>query len=238
MELYIIPTPLGNLEDMTFRAVETLKKVDAVFCEDTRRSLQLLNHFGIKKKLFRYNEHDERSLGTAVGWLRSGKTAALVTDGGSPCISDPGFRLVAECRLAGIKVVPLPGPSAVITAAAGSGLPADSFIFLGFLPRSKGKMAKALRAAFAFGKTVILYESPYRIKKFLSFVAAEFGADTQTVIARELTKIYEEFITGTAADVLRQLEQGGDVKGEIVVMLRPADKCCDEQQSDGGYDDI
>jgi 16S rRNA (cytidine1402-2'-O)-methyltransferase len=238
MELYIIPTPLGNLEDITFRALETLKKVDAVFCEDTRRSLQLLTHFGIKKRLFRYNEHDERSLASAIGWLRSGKTAALVTDGGSPCISDPGFRLVAECRRAGVRVIPLPGPSAVITAAAGSGLPADSFIFLGFLPRSKGKMTKALSAAFTLCKTVILYESPYRIKKFMSFVAEEFGADTQTVIARELTKIHEEFICGTAGEIAEKLNASGEIKGEIVVLLRPEtkdDNCGTNPDDPGNY---
>ena len=222
MELFIIPTPIGNLQDITLRALETLKTADAVLCEDTRRTLQMLNHYGIKKRLFRYNEHDERSLAAAIGWMRGGKTAALVTDGGSPCISDPGFRLVAECRRAGIRVTPLPGPSAVIAAAAGSGLPADSFIFLGFLPRSRGKMRKALEAAFTLEKTVILYESPYRIAKFMSFVCEEFGSETQAVIARELTKIHEEFITGTAGEIYEKLAAQGEIKGEIVVLLRPA----------------
>ncbi|MBO4556211.1 MAG: 16S rRNA (cytidine(1402)-2'-O)-methyltransferase [Elusimicrobiales bacterium] len=221
MELFIIPTPIGNLQDITLRALETLKNVDAVFCEDTRRTLQMLNHYGIKKRLFRYNEHDERSLAAAIGFMRCGKTAALTTDGGSPCISDPGFRLVAECRRAGIRVTPLPGPSAVITAAAGSGLPADSFIFLGFLPRSRGKMAKALRAAFSLGKTVILYESPYRIAKFMSFVSEEFGENTQAVIARELTKIHEEFISGTAGEIAARLNEAEEIKGEFAVLLRP-----------------
>lgn len=221
MELFIIPTPIGNLQDITLRAIETLKNVDAVFCEDTRRTLQLLNHYGIKKRLFRYNEHDERSLAAAIGFMRGGKTAALTTDGGSPCISDPGFRLVAECRRAGIRVTPLPGPSAVITAAAGSGLPADSFIFLGFLPRSRSKMIKALQAAFSLEKTVILYESPYRIAKFMCLVADEFGLETQAVIARELTKIHEEFISGNAGEIATKLESAKETKGEIVVLLRP-----------------
>lgn len=220
MELFIVPTPIGNLDDITIRALDVLKKVDCVFCEDTRRSLTLLTHFGIKKKLFRYNEHDARSLANAIGWLHSGKTAALVTDGGSPCISDPGFRLVAECRQAGVKVTPIPGPSAVITAAAGSGLPADSFVFLGFLPRSRGKMLKALAQALSLGKTVILYESPFRIKKFIELIVSEIGAQTQTVIARELTKIYEQFITGSAQEVLQQLNTQKEIKGEIVVLLR------------------
>ena len=221
MELFIIPTPIGNLQDITLRAIETLKNVDAVFCEDTRRTLQLLNHYGIRKRLFRYNEHDERSLAAAIGFMRGGKTAALTTDGGSPCISDPGFRLAAECRRAGIRVTPLPGPSAVITAAAGSGLPADSFVFLGFLPRSRSKMVKALQAAFSLEKTVILYESPYRIAKFIRLVSDEFGPETQTVIARELTKLHEEFMSGNAGEIAEKLEAAKEIKGEIVVLLRP-----------------
>lgn len=221
--LYVVPTPLGNLQDITLRALETLKSVDAVFCEDTRRTLNLLNHFAISKKLFRYNEHDERSVAAAMAWLRSGKTAALVTDGGSPCISDPGRKLVFYARMAGVKVIPLPGPSAVITAAAGSGLPADSFIFLGFLPRSRGKILRALDSAFSLKKTIILYESPYRIIKFLTLISEHFGKNTTVVIAREISKIYEEFISGTAEQVLNKLNAANGVKGEIVVLLRPCD---------------
>ncbi|MCX5785025.1 MAG: 16S rRNA (cytidine(1402)-2'-O)-methyltransferase [Elusimicrobia bacterium] len=221
--LYIVPTPIGNLKDLTFRALDALKEADAIFCEDTRRTLALLNHYGVTKKLFRYNEHSERSLAEAMNWLTLGKKIALVTDGGTPCISDPGRKLVTLARENAIKVEVLPGPSALITAAAGSGLPVDSFVFLGFLPRSGGKIRKSLHAAFQTGKTVILYESPYRIKKFLALVISEFGAQTKTVLARELTKVYEEWLSGTAQSVLGELEKKTALKGEFVVLLRPPD---------------
>ena len=227
--LLIIPTPIGNLKDITLRALEALKEVDAVFCEDTRRTAQLLNHFSIQKKLFRYNEHDERSVADAMAFLRSGKSAALVTDGGSPCISDPGRRLVALARQTGIKVSALPGPSAVIAAAAGSGLPADSFIFLGFLPRSRGKIVKALAAAFTLNKTVILFESPYRLKKFLAMAREEFGPGLTAIVAREISKIYEEWVGGPIDETIAKFEAAGDVKGEIVLLLRPPEKGAEEE---------
>jgi len=230
--LFIVPTPIGNLKDITLRALEALKEVDAVFCEDTRRTVNLLNHFKIQKKLFRYNEHDERSVAAAMAWLRSGKTAALVTDGGSPCISDPGRKLVALARSTGIKVTALPGPSAVIAAAAGSGLPADSFIFLGFLPRSRGKILKTLKAAFTLNKTVIVFESPHRLKKFLAMVREEFGPAITAVIAREISKIYEEWTGGAIDDTISRIEAAGDVKGEAVVLLRPPEKADTEEEEE------
>ncbi|MEK7721217.1 MAG: 16S rRNA (cytidine(1402)-2'-O)-methyltransferase [Elusimicrobiota bacterium] len=221
--LFIVPTPIGNLKDITLRALEALKEVDAVFCEDTRRTVNLLNHYGIRKKLFRYNEHDERSVAGAMAWLRSGKSAALVTDGGSPCVSDPGRKLVALTRQTGMKVTALPGPSAVTAAAAGSGLPADSFIFLGFLPRTRGKIVKALKGAFTLNKTVILFESPRRLKKFLSMAREEFGPGLTAVVAREISKIYEEWTGGVIDDVIAGIEAAGEVKGEVTVLLRPPD---------------
>lgn len=227
--LFIVPTPIGNLKDITLRALEALKEVDAVFCEDTRRTLNLLNHFGITKKLFRYHEHDERSVAGAMAWLRSGKSAALVTDGGSPCISDPGRKLVALARQTGIKVTALPGPSAVIAAAAGSGLPCDSFVFLGFLPRSRGKIVKALKAAFELKKTVILFESPYRLKKFLAMAREEFGPALTAIVAREISKIYEEWTGGLIDETISKIEAAGDVKGEVVVLLRPPEAVEDEE---------
>jgi 16S rRNA (cytidine1402-2'-O)-methyltransferase len=230
--LLIIPTPIGNLKDITLRALEALKEVDAVFCEDTRRTAQLLNHYGIQKKLFRYNEHDERSVADAMAFLRAGKSAALVTDGGSPCISDPGRRLVALARQTGIKVSALPGPSAVIAAAAGSGLPSDSFIFLGFLPRSRGKIVKALTAAFTLNKTVILFESPHRLKKFLAMAREEFGPGLTVIIAREISKIYEEWTGGLIDETIAKAEAYGTVKGEIVLLLRPPEKGADEEEKD------
>ena len=230
--LSIVTTPIGNLKDITLRALETLKDVDAVFCEDTRRTLNLLNHFGLQKKLFRYNEHDERSIAGAMAWLRSGKSAALVTDGGSPCISDPGRKLVALARQTGIKVTVLPGPSAVIAAAAGSGLPADSFIFLGFLPRSRGKIVKALTAAFTLNKTVILFESPFRLKKFLAMAREEFGPGLTAIVAREITKIYEEWTGGLIDETIAKIDAAGDVKGEIVLLLRPPAAKEEEEEAD------
>ncbi len=222
--LFIVPTPIGNLKDITLRALDALKEVEAVFCEDTRRTLNLLNHHGLQKRLFRYNEHDERSVAGAMAWLRAGRSAALVTDGGSPCISDPGRKLVALAREQGIKVTALPGPSALIAAAAGSGLPADSFIFLGFLPRSRGKIVKALAAALALNKTVILFESPHRLKKFLALAREEFGPGLTAGVAREISKIYEEWIVGPIDETIARVDAAGDVKGEIVVLLRPPEK--------------
>ncbi len=231
--LYIVPTPIGNLKDITLRALEALKEADAVFCEDTRRTVQLLSHFGLQKKLFRYHEHDERSVAAAMGWLRSGRSAALVTDGGSPCISDPGRKLVALARQTGIKVTALPGPSAVIAAAAGSGLPCDSFVFLGFLPRSRGRIIKALRAAFELHKTVILFESPFRLKKFLALAREEFGPGLTAVVAREISKIYEEWTGGAIDGTIAKMEAAGDVKGEVVVLLRPPEAPEEPEEAPG-----
>lgn len=233
--LTIVPTPLGNLEDITVRALRALRACDLVLCEDTRRTVKLLNRYSITKKLVRYNERDERSVAEAAAFLRAGGHAVLVSDGGTPCISDPGRKLVALARAEGLPVTALPGPSAAVTAAAGSGLPADSFVFLGFLPRSRGKIIKALKKALELEKTVVLYESPFRIKAFMELVCSELGPGTRTVIARELTKVYEEWITGTAAEVRDKLAAVKEVKGEIVVLLRPAAFREDEEERpDGG----
>ncbi len=218
--LTIVPTPLGNLEDITVRALKALRAADLVLCEDTRRTAKLMARYAIAKRLIRYNEHDERSLAEAAGFLRQGKNVALVSDGGMPCISDPGRKLVALARAESLPVTALPGPSAVVTAAAGSGFPADSFIFMGFLPRPRGKIVKALKKAFELEKTVILYESPFRIKKFIGLVCDEFGSDTEIVMARELTKVYEEWFKGTTSELREKLAGVKEVKGEIVVMLR------------------
>jgi len=231
--LTIVPTPLGNLEDVTVRALRVLRGCDLVLCEDTRRTVKLLNRYSISKKLARYNERDERSVSEAAALLRAGKNLALVSDGGMPCISDPGWRLVALARAEGLPVSVLPGPSAVVTAAAGSGLPADSFVFLGFLPRARGRILKALRPALELGRTVILYESPFRINKFADLVCAEFGRDTRMALARELTKVYEEWLTGTAGEVRDRLAASGPVKGELVVLLRSASARDDSSGAEG-----
>jgi 16S rRNA (cytidine1402-2'-O)-methyltransferase len=174
-----------------------------------------------------------------MAWLRGGHSAVLVTDGGSPCISDPGRRLVALARQTGIKVTALPGPSAVIAAAAGSGLPADSFVFLGFLPRSRGKILKALRAAFTLNKTVILFESPFRLKKFLAMAREEFGPGLTAVVAREISKIYEEWTGGLIDETIAKVEAAGEVKGEIVLLLRPPEAPEEEETAaDDGQGDL
>ncbi len=182
--LTIVPTPIGNLEDITLRSLKSLRDCDFIICEDTRRTLKLLINHSISKKLIRYNEHNEKSVKHMLEILRAGKHIAMVSDGGSPCISDPGRKIVKLARENGIKVESLPGPSAVITAAAGSGMPVDSFVFLGFLPRSKGKISKAMSQALELEKTVILYESPYRIKSFLDLIARTIDPDIEVSLAR------------------------------------------------------
>src|SRR5579872_6674460 len=161
--LTIVPTPLGNLEDMTPRALKALREASAVYCEDTRRTRQLMSHFGISTPLLRYHEQDPRSVGGMLDRLKAGAPLALVSDGGLPGVSDPGRRIVALARRAGVPVTALPGGSAVTTALAASGLPADSFVFLGFLPRSRGRQVKALQEAAGLERTIVAYESPFRV---------------------------------------------------------------------------
>lgn len=219
--LTIVPTPIGNLQDITLRALEALREADVILCEDTRRTLQLASHFGIKARLERYNEHDERSLSHAMELLLGGKKVALVTDGGTPCVSDPGWKLVNKARENSIPLTSLPGPCAAVTAAAGSGFPADSFVFLGFLPRSPSKVRKALKEASSLGKTVILHESPYRVVSLLEAVNSELGPDTPVAVAREITKIHEEWTRGTAEKLLKDFSGRKDIKGELVVLFMP-----------------
>jgi len=217
--LYIVPTPIGNLEDITLRALNTLREVDLVVCEDTRQTSKLLNHFQIQKPLVSFYTYNQlRRIPQIIGELRAGKTAALVSDSGTPGISDPGYYLVRQALEDHLSVVSLPGPSAVVTALAGSGLPSDGFVFLGFLRRKPGKQKKELLAAAGIGKTVIFYESPYRIQKTISLCLRIFPPETQVVLARELTKTFEEYLRGTLQEMNRQLEQR-ELKGEIVVLL-------------------
>ena len=217
--LTIVPTPLGNLEDMTPRALRALKQSQAVYCEDTRRTRGLMSHFGLTAQLLRYNEHDERSRRQMLDGLLAGKNLALVSDGGLPAISDPGWRIVAEARGHGIAVTALPGGSAVTTALAGSGLPADSFVFLGFLPRSPGKRKKALTAAAALEKTIAVYESPFRVVELLSEALEIFGPGAQACVVRELSKLHEEWVKGNLEKVHSEFASRKDILGEFVVML-------------------
>lgn len=234
--LYIVPTPIGNLQDITLRALETLKTADAVLCEDTRRTQILLSHFGISKPSYRYNENDERSVARCLEALQSGKNCALVSDCGTPCISDPGWKLVKAAVAAGIKVSSLPGPSAVACALAGAGITGGSFTFLGFLPRKPGKAAKLIAAAYALNHPVVLYESPYRVVKMLQLIARTLGADTPVIIARELSKVYEEWQRGTAESLADEWSKKNKVQGEFVLIIdRPAGPEREENDAPDAY---
>ncbi|MDX6769468.1 MAG: 16S rRNA (cytidine(1402)-2'-O)-methyltransferase [Elusimicrobiota bacterium] len=222
MTLFVVPTPLGNLEDMTARGLRALKDSAVVFCEDTRRTRNLMSHFGLTAPLERYDENDERSVEKVLERLRRGQAVALVSDGGSPGISDPGRKVVAAARREGLPVDSLPGPSAVTTAVAGSGLPGDSFVFLGFLPRTASKRRKALEAVKELDKTVVVYESPFRVVEFLDDAVAAYGEDCQCVAVRELTKVHEEWVRGTAASVRAALASRAEILGEFVILLHPS----------------
>lgn len=217
--LYIVPTPLGNLQDITLRALDTLKAADVVLCEDTRRTQILLTHFGISKPTVRYNENDISSVRRCLQLLEQGKNCALVSDCGTPCISDPGWKLVKEAVAAKVAVTSLPGPSAAVCALAGAAMTGGAFTFLGFLPRKPGKAAKLINAACELNHPVIIYESPYRVVKMLELIARERGADIPLVLARELSKVYEEWLRGTAAELMETLQKKNKVLGEFVIII-------------------
>lgn len=217
--LYIVPTPIGNLRDITLRALDVLQQADAVLCEDTRRTQQLLTHFQISKPLYRYNENDDRSVARCVEALKSGKNCALVSDCGTPCISDPGWKLVKAAVAENIPVTSLPGPSAAACALAGAGLTGGAFTFLGFLPRKPGKAAKLLHQAAQLHHPVLVYESPYRVVKMLELIGKTLGENTPVIAARELSKVYEEYLRGTVSEVAVQLAKRPKVQGEFVLII-------------------
>lgn len=217
--LSIVPTPLGNLQDITLRALDTLKTADFVLCEDTRRTQILLTHFGISKPTVRYNENDASSVRRCLELLKQGKNCALVSDCGTPCISDPGWKLVRDAARQGLPVTSLPGPSAAACALAGAGFTGGAFTFLGFLPRRSGKAAKLLSGAYAQQHPVIVYESPFRVMKLLELIAQTLGPDTPVVAAREISKVYEEWLRGRAGDVAENLSKRKKVQGEFVVVI-------------------
>lgn len=220
--LYIVPTPIGNLEDITLRALRVLKECDLIACEDTRQSLKLLTHFEISKPLVSFYSYNQQyRLPKIIDKLISGKKIALISDGGTPAISDPGHILVKEALDKGIKVEPLPGASAVITALVGSGLPTDGFVFCGFLKRKTGKMKKELAQSAALGKTIVFYESPHRILKTVETCAEVFGENAQICLARELTKKFEEFVRGSIKEVLENIKNRQSLLGEFVVLVYP-----------------
>ncbi|MEE8424885.1 MAG: 16S rRNA (cytidine(1402)-2'-O)-methyltransferase [Elusimicrobiota bacterium] len=231
--LYIVATPIGNLEDLSPRALRILKEVKVVYAEDTRRTLKLLTHFGVRVRVERYKDRDPRGLGRILARLRAGEDVALASDSGMPVLSDPGLDLVSAARKEGLKVCVLPGPFAGAAAVAGSGLPGDSFVFLGFLPRSRGKQRKAIEAAAALGKSIVIYESPFRVKALLALAEEKLGPDAQSAVARELSKLHEEWLTGSVSEVRRKLDEK-DTRGEYVVVLHPDSRRPNPRRPEGG----
>lgn len=217
--LYVVATPIGNLSDITLRAIETLKAADFIIAENPKHSSKLLDHYQIpKKKIVQFAEHNElRVLPTLISNLKS-QTAALITDAGTPGISDPGFRLVRAAVEAGIKVVPIPGPSAVVAALSASGLPTDRFLFVGFLPRKETALIKTANLAKETESTLVAFDSPFRVAKTLQILIKNFP-ESKIVIARELTKIHEEFIRGTPDAILAELKQKASIKGEVTMLI-------------------
>ncbi len=217
--LYVVATPIGNLEDITHRAIRILKEANLIACEDTRQTRKLLDHYGISTPMVSYHEHNEAARAEElVHKLEEGINIAQVSDAGMPGISDPGYRVVKLAIEHGILVVPVPGASALITALAGGGLPTDAFEFHGFLPPKSGQRRTVLESFRRVAHTVVVYEAPHRIREALEDIAAVLGPERPVVIARELTKIHEEFIRGTAADVLSQLQER-ELKGEITLLI-------------------
>ncbi len=219
--LFIVPTPIGNLEDMTFRAVKVLKEVDYVLAEDTRTSGKLMKHFGIETKMLAYHQFNEHKVVDGfVSRLKAGETFALITDAGTPAISDPGFLLVRACIENDVEVECLPGATAFVPALVNSGLPADKFFFEGFLPHKKGRQTR-LKFLADFPHTIVFYESPHRLVKTLGQMMEFFGAERKVSVSRELTKIHEENVRGTLQEVHDYFQQKS-VKGEIVIVLEGA----------------
>jgi 16S rRNA (cytidine1402-2'-O)-methyltransferase len=222
--LYLVATPIGNLEDITLRAVRVLKEVDVIACEDTRQTQKLLNHYGITTRTISYHEHNEMTRSAElVKEMQEGASVALVTDAGMPGISDPGFRLISLAIQHHLPVVPIPGASAFLSALVASGLPTDSFRFSGFLPAKRGERRAVLEAIKPSPRTQVFYEAPHRIVEALSDVVEVLGADRHVVIAREVTKLHEEFLRGRAGEVLETLKSRDGVKGEITLLIGKAD---------------
>ncbi|ATU05364.1 16S rRNA (cytidine(1402)-2'-O)-methyltransferase [Candidatus Gracilibacteria bacterium HOT-871] len=223
--LYIVATPIGNLEDITLRAINTLKEVDLIACEDTRTSSVLLNHYGIKKPLLSFHSHSGvTKIDKIMDYLQNGKKVALISDAGTPGISDPGYILIKEAILQNIEVVPIPGVTAFTTALMGSGMQMNHFLYLGFLPIKKGRQTlfKILleRRESKLSETIVIYESVHRILKTLTELGEYFGTDHNIVVARELTKKFEEFLRGSISEILLYFEENpSKLKGEFVILF-------------------
>ena len=222
--MYIVATPIGNLEDITFRAIRILREeVALIACEDTRQTQKLLEHYGIRKPLVSYHEHNEATRTPEIlVVLERGESVALVSDAGTPLISDPGYRVVSAAIENGFAVVPLPGPSAALAALSASGLPTDQFRFIGFVPQKAGARRKALQNLSAEPATVIAYESPHRAVECLADIAEILG-ERRLVLAREVTKLHEEFLRGSAQSIRKELEKRPAIKGEITLIIAGSD---------------
>lgn len=232
MKLYIVPTPIGNLEDITLRAIRILKEVDLILAEDTRKSGILLKHLNIDKKMFAHHQHNEHhTVAMIAERIANGEKIALITDAGTPGISDPGFLLVRECIAKGIEVECLPGATAFVPALVNSGLPSDTFCFEGFLPQKKGRQTK-IKALVNEPRTIIFYESPHRLVKALEQFIEFFGADRRASVSRELTKMFEENKRGTLQE-LADYFKTKTVKGEIVIVVE-GNKSKQIIEEDGG----
>jgi 16S rRNA (cytidine1402-2'-O)-methyltransferase len=217
--LYVVATPIGNLEDITYRAVRVLGEVSLIACEDTRQTRKLLDHYGIRTPLVSYHEHNEQTRAAELAErLLAGASIALVSDAGTPLVSDPGYRIVTAAIAAGVRVEPVPGASALLSALAAAGLPTDAFHFAGFLPSKTAARRKALLSLKTAQVTLVFYEAPHRILESLDDVAEIMGA-RPVVVAREVTKLHEEFLRGTAREVRTALESRSAVKGEITLLI-------------------
>lgn len=218
--LYIVATPIGNLEDMTYRAVRILGEVDLIAAEDTRHSLKLLNHFGISRPMTSYFDHNQQFKGERIlNALRQGKSVALISDAGTPCVSDPGYQLVRDAVAENIHVIPIPGACAAMAALSASGLPTDTFTFAGFPPSRQGRRRSFLTEMAVLPGTLVLYEAPHRLEDTLRDIREMLG-ERRIVVARELTKIYEELLRGSVSEVTASVSQG-KVRGEVVIMIAP-----------------
>lgn len=222
--LYVVATPIGNLEDITIRALRVIKGADLIACEDTRQTQKLLNHYDIKTRSISYHDHNEMTRAPElIREMEDGNTVALVTDAGMPGISDPGYRLIALTIRHHIRVVPIPGASAFLASLVASGLPTDSFRFSAFLPSKSGERRDALERIRETPRTQIFYEAPHRIVETLEDIVDIMGAERHVVVAREITKLHEEFLRGHAEQVLLELKSRGEVKGEITLLIGKAE---------------
>jgi 16S rRNA (cytidine1402-2'-O)-methyltransferase len=221
--LYVVSTPIGNLEDITYRAVRILKEVDWVACEDTRTTRRLLDHYGISKPTVSYHEHNETGRATElIARIEQGESGALVSDAGTPLLSDPGYRLVHAAAEAGVRVEALPGPSALLAGLVVSGLPTDRFLFVGFFPAKQGQRRHLLESLAEEAATLVFYEAPHRIVETLEDIAATLG-ERRVAVARELTKIHEEVLRGMADEIRESLITRDAIRGEFVVLIGKAD---------------